>query len=392
MTRSKRVQVSNSRIDPDWKRSQADNGKIKTVVSYENNEFGERLATERRQFMTARFEARHGALMGPFLLAVCLMLFGGASWAANATPKETSELSQGELLINKRQWTEAEKWFYNFVKQNPQHAEGLRKAGLVELRRPGGDKVRARQYLERAMKIEPEDPIGLFLLGKAYEVNGLRQQAMDAYQKLVDEGPGRDNPPRAAAVHVARFNRALLAEEDGDLDTAIPLFNQVLGREPQNAYATYELGLIAREQGKIDEAIEWLRKATNNVNLWAPTEAWVYPQGRYGYIRENSAYELAKTLQAEGKIAEAEKVLEPVVDMVMIRAKAKKGHRNPSPKAPLETTPDLRFENAPFYYAELLAAQGKKKEAAKLLKQFSRMKIGDKKLRAEARTKAKQLR
>ena len=342
--------------------------------------------------MTARFEVRRGTLMGAYFLAVCLMLSAGVSWAAETAPRETSELSQGELLITKRQWTEAEKWFYNFVKQNPQHAEGLRKAGLVELRRPGGDKVRARQYLERAMNIEPDDPIGLFLLAKTYEVSGLHQQAVDAYQKLVDEGPGRDNPRRAAAVHVARFNRGLLAEEDGDLDTAVPLFNQVLGREPQNAYATYELGLIARQQGKSDEAIEWLRKTTNNVNLWAPTEAWVYPQGRYGYIRENSAYELARTLQAAGKIDEAEKALKPVVDMVLIRAKAKKGHRNPPPKAPLETTPDLRFENAPYYYGELLAARGSKKEAVKLLKQFSRMKIGDKELRSKARTRAKQLR
>ncbi|MDQ7086643.1 MAG: hypothetical protein Q9Q13_01755 [Acidobacteriota bacterium] len=57
------------------------------------------------------------------------------------------ELAPGQKLVAKRQWDKAESWFYDFVKAHPDHAGALRQLGLVELRRPGGDVVRARQYL-----------------------------------------------------------------------------------------------------------------------------------------------------------------------------------------------------------------------------------------------------
>ncbi|MDQ7086642.1 MAG: tetratricopeptide repeat protein [Acidobacteriota bacterium] len=205
-------------------------------------------------------------------------------------------------------------------------------------------------------------------------------------------GPGKDDPPRAAAVHLARFNRALVAEEEGDLETAKALLTQVIGREPQHAYATYEMGLIAIAEEDPAAAREWLEKAIRNVGLWAPTEGWPYPQGRYGYVRENAAFELGRLLIEAGEMDRAREILEPISKMVEIRAKAKKGHTKPPPKAPLEGVPDLRFENTPFYYAETLLAAGRKKEAVTLLKNFSRMRIGDKDLRAKARSRAKALR
>ena len=330
-------------------------------------------------------------LVGVAVLAAVLLVLP-ASWTAE--PTSDPDLAPGQQLVARHRWEKAESWFYDFVKAHPQHAGALRELGLVELRRPGGDKVRARQYLERAAKIEPDNPIGMFLLAKAYEVGGDATwgKAKEVYQKLVDMGPGKDDPTRAAAVHLARFNRALMAKEEGDLDKARGLLMQVVGREPQHAYATYELGLIAVQEGDLDAAREWFEKAVQNVSLWAPTEAWPYPQGRYGYVRENAAFELGRLLMKTGEMERAREVLEPISKMVEVRAKAKKGHTKPPPKAPLEGIPDLRFEDAPFYYAETLVAAGRTKEAITVLKNFSRMRIGDKNLRAKARSRAKKLR
>lgn len=330
-----------------------------------------------------------GRIVGALLAFSIVFL---PSVAIGQRASEHPELAVGEGLMSKRLWDDAEDWFYDFVKEHPGHAEALRKLGLVELRRPGGDVVRAKQYLERARRAEPESAIGLFLVAKAYEASGETDKAVEFYQQLVDMGPGKDDPLRAAAVHVARFNRALHAELAGDADTARELFRAVLGREPQHAYATYELGLIERHAKNLDLAQEWLGKAVRNVNLWAPMESWPYPQTRYGYIRENAAYELALTQLEAGKPAEAKETLAPVLQTVMQRSKTRRRHLKPPPKAPLEGDADLRFENTPLYYAEALVALGEKKEARKLFKEFSRFKLGDRELRARARQRMKETR
>ncbi len=338
----------------------------------------------RRTFFTRRIVG----LSAP--IAILLLLASSFAVLAYTAPT-FPELAEGEKMIAKRQWQDAEAWFYDFVKAHPNHPEGLLKMGLVELRRPGGDSVRARQYLDRATKADPDNPIGLFLYGKACEVDGRRDEALKTYDRLIKMGPGKDNPPRAAAVHLARFNRGLFAALDKDFVLAKDLFGQVLAREPQQAYATWELALIAADEGNIDEAIEWGRKTIQNVSIWAPSEAWPYPQGRYGYLRENSRYELAKLLLKKGKNAEVEELLKPIVDRVARRPKSRTGSIKPMPKSPLESTPDERYQDSAFYYADALIAEGRVKEAKKLLKAFSRQAYGSSTMKALARKKAKKL-
>ncbi len=323
-------------------------------------------------------------------VAILFALGAGLTFALYKAPTYP-ELKEGELMLSSRHWDEAESWFYKFIKKNPEHAEALRKLGLIELRRPGGDVVRAQKYLERAVKIEADNPIGLFLLAKADEVGSRREDAKRIYDQLVEMGPGKDNPPQAAAVHLARFNRGLFAVLDGENALARDLFGQVLQREPQQAYATWEMCLLALDEKKYEEAIEWGEKAVRNVSLWAPSEAWPYPQGRYGYIRENSRLALAKAYLAAGKAEKVKELLGPIVERVKRRTKVRRGLAKPQPKSPLEGKPDLRFENAPFYYAEALAALGEKKEAKKAFKAFSRQVVGDHDLQSKARSRAKEL-
>ena len=298
---------------------------------------------------------------------------------ARTTPTE------GERLITRGDWDAAEKYYYKLVKSEPTNAEALRKLGFVELRRPGGDAVRARKYLEKARSLEPENPLGLFLLARTYDVLGMPDLARKTFEELVALGPGRDDPQRASAVHLARFSLAVAAVRRGDADEAKRLFHEVLRREKRHAYVQYELAMLAQKEGRSDEAIDLYEKTLEALDRWAPTESWPYPQARYAYIRENARYELARLLLDKGEVDRALELLEPLVETVTVRAGTRRREIAPAPKSPLEGKPDARFENAPFYCAKALAAAGRTKEARKMLKAFSRMRLGDPELRDEAR-------
>jgi tetratricopeptide (TPR) repeat protein len=302
------------------------------------------------------------------------------------------ELENGLKYIQAGEWNKAEEWLYDFVKAHPDHAEAWRTLALVELRRPGGDGVRAAKYIDEAMAREPNHAIGLFLKGKTAEVTGHLDKAAEAYDRLIELGPGRDDPPRAAAVHLARFASGLLAAKAGNHGKARDRFKTVLGREPQHAFATYEMGLIEMAEGNTDVAITWLQKTLDNMNLWAATESWPYPGARYGYVRENARVELAKLLLQKGEAARALEVVKPACVMANGRNdSSRRTHLDVQP-SPLQGQPDTRFENAPYYRAEALAALGRTKEAANVFKTFSRFRVGDDDLRAKARSRRKEIR
>lgn len=311
-----------------------------------------------------------------------------AGLAAEAPPPPAN---QGEKLISENQWDEAEDWFYKHLKANPNDAEGMRNYGYVQLRRPGGDVVLAKKWLEKANQLEPDNPRGLFLLAKLYEVNKNQALANQLFDKLVELGPGEGDRVRAAVVYYAKFNRALQYFLAKDYDKAVPLFVQIAYIAPNHTFAIYEMGNLTLEKGDKPNAIKLFQGGMEALDKWAPGETWPYPNGRYNYLQENMRFQLARLLLEEGKAAEAQELLERVVETARYRALIRKRPTNPAPLPPLQGQEDLRFENAPFYYAEALVAQGKKKEAIEMLNEFVRMDIGDKEMRNRAKQRAKEL-
>ncbi|GEM_PF-3102617 len=320
------------------------------------------------------------------LTAACLLAASGTSLFAQVT-----QPTEGERLIAEARWQEAEKWYYAKVKAEPKNSDALRQLGFVELRRPGGDAVRAVQYLERALAIEPDHPQGLFMLGKAYQADDRDDQARKSFDRLIEIGPGKREPMRAIAVHLAKFNRGLMAIEEGDVELARTLFAQVARREPKHAYVPYEFAFVAKKNGENEKAIALFKETLENLLQWVSPETWPYPQGRYAYLRENASYELARLQLETGKPEEVITGLERLVEDVRIRSKAKTRSSAPPPRSPLQGETDARFENAPYIMAEALAAVGRKKEASALFKEFSRMRIGDRELRSKARSRAKEV-
>jgi len=312
--------------------------------------------------------------------------------AQETAASEYPELHEGERLIRARDWKAAEKWFYSFTRAHSQHAESKRKLAYVELHRPGGDVVRTVQYLEAAQRIEPAHPVGLLLLGRAYQVSGKLDLARGIYDELIalaetDRGRMLDH-----AAHLARFNRALIALHDDDFELAVSSFEAVLKREPLHAFAVFELAKIALRAGDDERAVELLQKADRSLRMWAPLEVWSYPQGRYSYAMDNVCFELGKALLALGRPEEARPWLEPLVELTWSRSESSHTVPRSAERSPLEGPVDVSFVNAPYFYAETLAAAGEDRAAAKIFKEFSRMKIGDEQLKAAAKNRARELR
>lgn len=331
---------------------------------------------------TAATTHRLSPLFSALLALAALTALPGAA-ADDAALAEA--IQKGERMIRTMQWDKAEDHFYELTEEHPDSDEAWRKLGYVELRRPGGDPVRARQYLEKADELGGDDPIGLFLLGRAYQADGKPEKAAETFERLIELGPGRNDPTRANAVHLARFSRAYLALETGDLDTALPLFETVLEREPGHGYVFYEEGFLELERGNVEAAIENFRKAYDPPHNWYVVETWPYDQGRYAYLKENAAYELGKLLVKTEQYEEAAKLLEPYIVTVERRSEARKRAVAPPPRPPLQTETDARFENIPFYYAKALVGLEKTEEAADMFRAFSRMNVGDDDLRKKAR-------
>ncbi len=324
------------------------------------------------------------------LLAMLLVV--PAALAQSPGLAEFPELKEGEQLIRARKWREAEDWFYEFARANEQHAEARRKLAYVELHSPGGDLVRARQYLEAARSLEPEDPVGLMLLGRTYQIGRDYDKARTTYEKIMTLADAKRDRVADNAGHLARFNSALIALRDGDTDGAKSLFEAVLEREPNHAYALLELARISSKEGGGEETIALLEKADRSLRMWAPLEVWPYPQGRYSYAKDNVCYEMGKALVKAGRAQEARAWLEPLIGLARSRSDSKKVERKPGDRTPLEGPVDDSFVNASFYYAEVLAAEGDKRAAVKMLKEFGRMQLVDAKLKSAAKVRAKELR
>jgi tetratricopeptide (TPR) repeat protein len=324
--------------------------------------------------------------------ALGLALAAAAGAPAAIAAEEYRELQPGLDLIVARDWDEAEDWFYAFTRENPQHAEGRRKQTYVELHRPGGDIVKARKYVEAAVSLEPDEPIGLMLLGRTCVIAGDDERAASAFDALIGGGEGERDPIRSNAVHLARFSRGLMHLQAGELDDARAMFERVLRREPQHAFAAFELGLMERDAGNVEAAVERFRQAEQGLYRWAPLEIWAYPQDRYTYIRDDVRFELARTLVAGGKPDEARPLLEPLVELSRARNGSQTTAARKSERALIEIPRAPRFEDALFGWGEMLVALDDKRGAKKAFKEFARMRIGSRALKDEARRLSKELR
>jgi tetratricopeptide (TPR) repeat protein len=127
-------------------------------------------------------------------------------------------------------------------------------AGYGQLRKtdPEGLKQRVIETLNRAAKLELDDPSLLEKLADGYKLMGENQKALEMYTRLLEEEPDLPN------LRVKLFEAYLTAD---DKKRAAEQLEAIIRDTPTNSRAYYFLGVLAQEEDNYAKAEDFLKKA-----------------------------------------------------------------------------------------------------------------------------------
>ena len=108
---------------------------------------------------------------------------------------------------------------------------------------------------QRAIEVEPINPIAEYNLGYALLVKGNPTEAKSHFQKAVEI---------SSSYSDARNNLAAIALREGKPDEAIAQYEAILKTAPRHPLAHYNLGVIFEQQKKFDDALPHFRAAVEN--------------------------------------------------------------------------------------------------------------------------------
>ena len=145
---------------------------------------------------------------------------------------------------------QAEAIYRKILQSAPDHADTLHLLGVISTQQ--GKAELAIPLIEKAISINPAEPMYHGNLGNALEERGRLDAAAVAYRQAL-----RLNPEFAEA----RYNLGILLGKQGELDEAIACYRRVLSLNPHFAGAHNNLGNALREQGRLDEAAACYRQA-----------------------------------------------------------------------------------------------------------------------------------
>jgi spermidine synthase len=144
-------------------------------------------------------------------------------------------LGMGNIALHYRDWAEAEKWFGEAKRMEPDHASVLLAWGRLMLRK--GEFQEARRYLEQA-RAGGEDSGTLHgSLGDAYSKLEMWQEAVDSYRPALRYQKRNHGWRRSLGIALARTGKLREAEEK---------FREVLALAPDDADAWRELGKLGK--------------------------------------------------------------------------------------------------------------------------------------------------
>ncbi len=109
-----------------------------------------------------------------------------------------------------------------------------------------GDKDRAHRTVEELRRTSPHDPAVLFVAAMLYRLDGLYEQALEAYDLLLAINPGD--------VVVVSFNRARIYTHQHLYDQAVAELERARRREPEHPLVKTFLAIARFNQGLVDEA------------------------------------------------------------------------------------------------------------------------------------------
>ncbi len=191
-----------------------------------------------------------------------------------------------------------------FTKAEPRHADGHKLLGMSLFL--SGGKAEARQELQLAAELAPQDGDAVYYLGRVYFETHDLPAAFKCFERAVAidgrsvrarnhlgqtlEGLGRFDEARAsyrAAIEMESkqavrsewpyYNLGLLTAREGNAAEAARLFLQAIERNPKSVEARTQLGAALAAAGRLEEAEKELSAA---LTLDANNAAAHYQMGR----------------------------------------------------------------------------------------------------------------
>ncbi len=187
-------------------------------------------------------------------------MFGNLNLAVELDPTLVpARLKLGTMMVANRLFEEAHAEADAVLELEPENPEALALRGATFFRE--GDSTQAEAAAQRALAIAPGHVDALAVLTQVYKdqnpqlaltllEEGMRQQSENAALKLL-----------AIQVH----------EENGELDAAAALFDDLIAQHPDNLFFYYRYVTLLQEHGRIDEAEAQIRSIVqaqpDNVDL-----------------------------------------------------------------------------------------------------------------------------
>lgn len=165
---------------------------------------------------------------------------------ANRLAEANDVLAEGNRLLAEGQLTEARDAFEEALPDVPEENQPPLLVAIANTYAQQEDKDAARTYLDRALAIDPEHLDALRLMVAILASEGKHDEAQE-YMARLPEGTELD--PNA------QLNLGILRYNDGDLDAAREIFEELRTSHPEIADAHYFCGLINLNQEKNAEAL-----------------------------------------------------------------------------------------------------------------------------------------
>jgi tetratricopeptide (TPR) repeat protein len=144
------------------------------------------------------------------------------------------------------------------LRSEPSHPFALK--NLIDALAKLDDNKKAIAELRETLKVVPDNPTLRFKLAGLYRTNGSLDAAIEEYHKLLEL-----QPKSSLAIN----GLALAYTAKGDYHRALALYEKLLEAEPNSYIPYYNIACLYSLQNKVDESVEWLRKAINKgFNNW----------------------------------------------------------------------------------------------------------------------------
>ena len=177
---------------------------------------------------------------------------GYLSDAAELMPDSTEiHINLGITLMRQGRADEAIRHFFRALRIEPDNAITLNNLGAALARQ--GRYAEAVEYISKALKIKPDYAKAHHNLGAVLEQQGKLNEAIYHFSESLRIKPGYAR---------AHYNLGIILARQGNFKEAISHYHQAMRLKPDfSAAVYYNMACIYARQNKIEESIDWLKKA-----------------------------------------------------------------------------------------------------------------------------------